>query len=816
MNRFVCIHGHFYQPPRENPWLEFVEPQDSARPYHDWNARVCAECYAPNTAARILDGDRRIIDIVNNFAGISFNVGPTLLAWLERMRPEVYRAILQADRDGAGRFGGHGPAIAQPYNHLIMPLADERDRLTQVRWGIADFERRFGRHPEGMWLPETAVDLPTLAVLAGEGIRFTILAPHQARRVRRLGAAEWQDVSGERVDPRRPYRCRLPGGAEIALFFYDGLVSRDVSFGSALSNGEGFAKRLVGAFAPEDRPQLVHVATDGETYGHHKAHGDMALAYCRYYLQSRELAQVTVYGEYLAANPPEWEVEILEDSSWSCPHGVERWRSDCGCGSHPGWRQLWRAPLREAMDWLRDACRSPWESAIGRLLSDPWAARDRSVALVLDRSEEATARFLAGEAGRELGPEERVRALELLELQRHAMLMFTSCGWFFDDISGIEAVQVLAYAARVIQLAEHALGLQLEERFGEILARAPSNVPDYGSGREVYQRLARSGRIDLLRVAAHYAVSSLLEEQPETRQLYCYTVRRLQLEREEAGNLRLSFGHVLVRSDITGAEQEALFACLHLGGHNVNGGVGAYPGPEAGVAVRREMGAAFARGDVLELVRLMDRHFGSHTWSLWSLFREEQLAFFAHELRPLVRALEHRYRRIWDDHHGLIQAAAELRVPLPEPLALALESSLEAEAAEVLERRRPDPARLRRLLAQTDRFSVRLDGQGRAGSRPSGGDLGLAASRRVAALLEALAAAPRKVDVLHRVVDAVELIRSLPLSADLWQAQNSYFLIGREHAEEAARRAAAGDESAERWVEGFRRLGELLQVRFSP
>ena len=242
MSRFVCIHGHFYQPPRENAWLEEIEVQDSAAPYHDWNERVSAECYAPNAASRILDTRDRIVDIVNNYASISFDAGPTLLSWLESSSPDIYRAILDADKEARARFRGHGTAMAQAYNHIIMPLATSRDKRTQVIWGIRDFESRFCRKPEGMWLPETAVDLESLDIMAGEGILFTVLAPHQALQVRSLGGGEWRDASRGRIDPKKPYLCRLPSGRTIALFFYDGPISHDIAFGDLLRNGEDLAK----------------------------------------------------------------------------------------------------------------------------------------------------------------------------------------------------------------------------------------------------------------------------------------------------------------------------------------------------------------------------------------------------------------------------------------------------------------------------------------------------------------------------------------------------------------------------------------------
>ena len=411
MNRYVCIHGHFYQPPRENPWLEEIEMQDSAYPYRDWNERVTAECYSPNTAARILSNNKTVVEIINNYSRISFNFGPTLLSWLEVHAHDVYAAILQADKESRKRFSGHGSAIAQVYNHLIMPLANKRDKETQVSWGIEDFKYRFGRDPEGMWLAETAVDIETLEVLVEHGIKFTILAPRQASRIRAINKKEWFDVSGSRIDPRRGYLCMLPSGKSITLFFYDGIISNDLAFGDLLLNGENLANRLLNTL--DEKPvnaQIAHIATDGETYGHHQKHGDMALAYCLHFIESNNYAELTVYGEFLEKFPPEYEVEIIENTSWSCVHGVERWRSNCGCNTgREGWKQEWRSPLREALDWLRDTLTPYYEKDISLFVNDAWKFRNDYIKIILDRSEGNINKFLFKHTGKEISNEERIR-----------------------------------------------------------------------------------------------------------------------------------------------------------------------------------------------------------------------------------------------------------------------------------------------------------------------------------------------------------------------------------------------------------------------
>ncbi|TAN23928.1 MAG: DUF3536 domain-containing protein [Acidobacteria bacterium] len=485
--RWVCLHGHFYQPPRENPWLGAIEPQASARPYHDWNERVAAECYTPNAAARILNAAGELLATQNNYAHMSFDFGPTLLSWLQKAGPEAYAAVLAADRQTHC-------AMAQAYNHMILPLASARDCATQVLWGKRDFEHRFGREPDGMWLPEAAVNLASLEALAAAGIQFTVLAPRQARRVRRFGSHQWQDVSGSRIDPHFPYLVRLPSGRSVAVFFYDAGLAQAIAFEGLLRDGARLATRLAGAFDGRHRePQLVSAATDGESYGHHFRFGDMALAAALRFLRANPSVRLTSYAGFLAAHPPRREVEIYENSSWSCSHGVERWRADCGCncGSHPGWRQGWRAPLRDALDWLRDELAAGYARAAGTFLWNPWGARNDYIDCRLDPG--ARVPFLERHARRSLSSAEQARVQNLLEMQTAAMFMFTSCGWFFDEVSGLEASQVLAYAARAVELARSAIPVELEPELLRRLETAPSNLPQWGHARAVYlAQLARS------------------------------------------------------------------------------------------------------------------------------------------------------------------------------------------------------------------------------------------------------------------------------------------------------------------------------------
>lgn len=480
-SRYICIHGHFYQPARENPWSGAVPLAPDAYPFHDWNARITAESYGPNAWSQIRDAHGRVSEIVNNYERINFNFGPTLLGWLERHAREVYDAIIAADKASQTRFSGHGSAMAQCYNHMIMPLANARDKETQVRWGIADFRHRFGRDPEGMWLPETAVDTDSLEALAGHDIAYTVLAPRQIAATRLIGASEWITNEHESIDTHHPYTVKLPSGRSISVFVYNGALARAVAFEHVLANGEQFAARLMSGFASgSTAPQLMHIATDGETYGHHHTFGDMALAYALRVIEKHSDVRLTNYGEYLHLHPPTHEARILENTSWSCAHGVERWRSDCGCRINVNrpWSQEWRTPLREALDWLRDAVNDRLEDACVGVFSDPWAARNDFIAIALNPSDRNTKEFFAKYQAKRLTPAARGKALALLELQRHMMLMYSSCGWFFDDVSGVEATMLLQQAGWVLAQTKSLLKLDLTGGLLERLSLAKSNDPE--------------------------------------------------------------------------------------------------------------------------------------------------------------------------------------------------------------------------------------------------------------------------------------------------------------------------------------------------
>ncbi|CAN5316337.1 hypothetical protein BH10PLA2_BH10PLA2_10750 [soil metagenome] len=804
MERFICIHGHFYQPPRENAWLETVELQDAAYPYHDWNERITAECYAPNSLARMLDGNGRIIQLVNNYSKISFNFGPTLLSWLEEKSPDVYAAILKADRESQKRFSGHGSASAQADNHMILPLANRRDKTTQIIWGIRDFEHRFGRKPEGMWLAETAVDLETLEVLAEYGIRFTILSPYQAGRTRGMGGQDWQDATGGKIDPSRPYVQRLTSGRSIHIFFYDGPLSRAVAFEKLLTRGEDFANRLMQGFAEgRDWPQLVHIATDGESYGHHHAHGDMALPAALQHLEAHNGVRLTNYGEYLDRYTASHEVEIVENTAWSCAHGIERWRSNCGCSSgRPGWNQAWRGPLREALDWLRDTLAPLFEDRARQFLADPWTARDQYIDFILDRSDENLERMLHTCATRPLAPEERTTVLKLLELQRHAMLMYTSCGWFFDELSGIETVQVVQYAGRALQLAEELFGIPLEDEFLKRLERAKSNMPEHRDGRAIYEKFVKPMVINWEQIGAHYAVSSLFESYAPRTKVFCYAVDLEDSRSMNAGRARLTVGRVRMTSEITRESALLTYGAIHFGDHHVNGGVRAYAGVEAYESLVAEMTATFQRADFSEIIRLLDRGFGESTYSLKSLFRDEQRKIMKQVLNVSQVEAENTYSRLYEQNLPTMRYLHSIGVPLPQAYQVAAEFVISRDLRWAVNEDEPNLQQIRTLTHDAGVWKIPLDEAG----------LGFRFSRtigRMAQRFQENLADPTLVKALDA---AVESAKSLPFEVNLWRCQNLYFMVVQEGCHDFLTRAEQGDEDAQTWIRHFGALGEKLGI----
>jgi alpha-amylase/alpha-mannosidase (GH57 family) len=803
--RYVCVHGHFYQPPRENPSLEAIELQDSAYPYHDWNERITAECYAPNATSRILDNEQRIIKLINNYGMMSFNFGPTLLSWLETKAPRVYAALQEADQLSCHKFGSHGSAVAQAYNHMILPLANRRDKVTQVKWGIADFEHRFKRRPEGMWLPETAANTETLEVLAENGILYTIMAPRQAKRVRRKGGRSWKDVTGDRIDPSRAYLLNLPSKKTISVFFYDGPISQGVAFEGLLNDGKRFADRLLSGFADSrDWPQLSHIATDGESYGHHHRFGEMALTYALQHIENDKLAELTNYGQFLERYPADHFVEIVENSSWSCVHGIERWRSNCGCnsGGHGIWNQEWRAPLRAALDWLRDKVNPLFEEKAPALLKNPWDARDEYIRVILNRSDTSVDAFFNNHAIHPFSPKEQVTALKLLEMQRHAMLMYTSCGWFFDELSGLETVQVIHYAGRVVELAKEFVGAEIEPQFLEHLRQAKSNLPEHGDGAQIYEKWVKPAAVNIEKLAGHYAISSLFENYGEKTGIYCYDVDREQYSLEAEGKLRLATGRARFSSEVTRESATMSFGVLHLGDHNVTGGVRRADGPERYEELKTKLIDCFSKADTAAVIRILDEEFSEHSYSLSSLFRDEQRKIVGLILNDSLTSAAAAYRTIYENQAPLIRFLNSLNIPVPSAFKAAADVAVNSQLRQSFERADLDGDNIQSFLKEAATSRVPLDTT----------TLEFTMRKRLEEQAARFAERPDDMENVQRFRKQLELTQTLPFPVTLWEVQNISYAPLMKAIEDRRLAAENNDPEASAWMKELTALRDGLRI----
>lgn len=701
---YVTVHGHFYQPPRENPYLDAIERQPSASPFHDWNERIHWECYRPNAFARVLNDRGEVVKIVNNYEYMSFNIGPTLMSWLERYDVEVYQRILEADTKSCDRLNGHGNAIAQVYNHIILPLANERDKHTQIRWGKQDFRSRFGRDPEGMWLAETAVDYATLEALVAEGIKFIILAPSQAQRCRPISTEDgsdhqWHEVGGNQIDPTRPYRCYLDSKESakkstpyIDIFFYDGPISRDMGFSDVVYNSHHFAGRIGAAIRGDHRQsQLISVATDGETFGHHKKGTEKTLAYAFIGEFPRHGWTVTNFAHYLSLNPPSWEVKLKSVTAWSCAHGVDRWQDDCGCGGEGGvWHQKWRRPLRNALNWLRDQLSDVYEEYGSKLFRDHWQARDEYIQVMGDRTPANINRFLAHHQTRKLQAAEQIEALRLLEMQRHSLLMFTSCGWFFEELSRPEGTQILRYASRALELAEDVAGVQLEKGFLKRLGLAPSNVQEFKHGAEIYRQLVLTAQIGFKQVAAHYAITSLFNHHKNTvpgeetdkhlaahhQRVYCYDAHELDYHKQSFGPLTMAVGHLQLVSDITWESENLVFAVLHLGGWDFHCCIQKFEGRRNYSQIKEKLFTELQQASIAHVILVMTQLFGDDTFNLQTLFAEERHRIMRLLSQETLARLDQLYTQAYRDNYGVIMAFHRDELEVPRELQVAAEIAL--------------------------------------------------------------------------------------------------------------------------------------------
>ncbi len=819
--KYVCIHGHFYQPPRENPWLEAVETQESATPDHDWNERITRECYAMNARARIQNDRGQIVRLACNYSRMSFNFGPTLLAWMEERAHADYQRVIDADNAASQRFGGHGSAIAQAYNHSILPLCNPRDAATQIRWGIRDFVHRFGRRPEGMWLPEAAVNTSSLEAIAAQGIAFTILAPRQCGKIRDLTASdsrgEWHDPPGG-VDPTRAYSCQLPSGKSIAIFFYDGPVSQAVAFEGLLNDGGRFANRILSAFNDSrQHDQIVHIATDGESYGHHHKHGEMALAAAFETIEGHPDIELINYAQYLELHPPTLECKIVENSSWSCVHGVERWRDNCGCNTgSQGWHQRWRGPLRDALDWLRDQVEPHCNQVGNSLFDDIWDARDHYIDVILSRTtpesqEQAIDEFLATHTPKATSDDDRSRALCLMELQRHAMLMYTSCAWFFDDIAGIESSQVLQYAGRVVQLAKSLFEIDLIDGFRDRLAQAVGNDPELPNGTSVYDARVTPAILDTQGVGAHYALSRVFDGR--TERVYTFDASALATRRRSAGRARLLIGHARLRSRITREVAHVCYSVLHQGDHTATCEVRACDGGHSFTTAAVSIEDAFDRADFAEVTKLMERDFrepgadkGHGPYSVASLFRDEQHAMVRKILEPTLRQIDASYEQIYVQHAPLARFLRSLKLSVPRRIQFVGVFVLSHGIRHAIRDNPPDIGRARELAEEASREGIALDQTVVVYSVHQ-------AMQRLAELPAADDIDPfTRVATLELMRDFGTFVRGLTFLIDIWPLQAA--MVERVLPGIAAQqtKASDGDTEAQLWLDSLRVLGEIMRV----
>jgi alpha-amylase/alpha-mannosidase (GH57 family) len=718
-NLYLCIHGHFYQPPRENAWTENIEIQESAYPFHDWNERIFYESYLPNTQAKVYDDKGYLIDLVNNFDYMNFNFGPTLISWIEKKHPDIYEKIIEADKRSVKERNGHGNAIAQVYNHMIMPLANERDKITQIKWGLRDFEYRFKRKSEGIWLAETACNEATLEALVDEGIKYLILEPTQAERVCKMKikdsapsltsysedkVTECIDVSHGGLNPKIPYRCFLEKNPHkyIDIFFYDGPISKAVSFEDLLTDAKIFASRIESAAdASSNYPQLISIATDGETYGHHKKYGDRVLAYLLKIEAPRRGFKVVNYAEYLEENAPRYTVKLKaghngEGTSWSCPHGVSRWKEHCGCrGDGPAeWTQEWRGPLRDTLDFLRDELIKIFECQASKYFKNPWEARNNYIDVVLDRSLDSIGKFFENNAldYRSMRADEITNCLKLFEMQRNAMLMYTSCAWFFTELSGIETVQVIQYAARALELAKHLSAFfdltiePLRLEFFKRLSLAQSNIPELKNAQVIYQKYVRPSIVSPKKLIANLVINSLFEEEEQEKIDYdCFLVKVLKKRQESFGNLRLSFGRVQVSSKVTLECMDFVYCVLQFGTFDFRCSIKSISIFKDMDTAEEELFNALYSAQVVDLLRSIDHYFGKEYFSLQDMLQADRINVVSELTKEIIEEISRTYDSIYEKHRMINEIYQTINLPIPPEIYFATEFSLNKKLSIELE-----------------------------------------------------------------------------------------------------------------------------------
>ena len=809
---FLTIHGHFYQPPRENPWLEAIELQDSALPFHDWNERINKECYNPNSVSKIVDSRNRILDVVNNYEYMSYNFGPTLLSWMEQFAPLTYERIIKADIESISEHNGHGNAIAQVYNHIIMPLANEHDKETQIKWGIRDFEYRFGRKPEGMWLAETAVDDDTLRILEANGIKFTILSPYQADKFKKKGDKEWTDVSWGNIDPARSYKYNIKSapGKSIDLFFYDGAISRSVAFDELLKDGNKFIKRLKeGVSDCRDFPQIVNIATDGESYGHHTKFGDMALAYVLKVKAKDEGFKITNYAEYLEKYRSDCEVEIKQASSWSCFHGVGRWKEDCGCstGGHPGWNQKWRKPLREALDYLRDELVIIFEQEGPKYFDNVWEVRNKYIDVILDRNEMNVKKFQQENFKPDLSDEQKVHAMELLEIQRQAMLMYTSCGWFFSEISGIETVQIMKYAARAMQLATKFSNKDLETHFLEILSEAKSNIPEHGTGKDIFERFVKPSIVTTKQIASLWALSSLYQDFEDEESVYCYSIKKEAYKKVQKGSSTFVVGHIEIQSKITLQKSNVMFALMQYSGGDFHCAIKEYSDDFEFNKIKTNLIKTFLMNPLTEIIRAMDECFGKEYFTLKDIFIEERRKILQILLKGKLEKFSQTYQVMYDEGKGSIYHLQGLGLKIPDEFKISAAYALSHKFNDIVVHSGGflDDDSIQQAMDinyEAKKIDIQLD------KTPSNKIFSKKIQQNINRLVHSFEI--QQADVLLEIFDS---INKLELQIDISEAQNIYFSkIYHKIGDIIESGTATKRSSNKKFIEMLLEIGENLNI----
>ncbi|MEK9628168.1 MAG: DUF3536 domain-containing protein [Nitrospinota bacterium] len=797
--KYICIHAHFYQPPRENPWTQEIEIQDSAAPYKNWNKRITEECYAPNAKARILDEDLRIKKIVNNYSRISFNFSPTLLSWLESNSPETYQAILDADKESQKLFSGHGSALAQPYYHMIMPLAKSSDKLTQIIWGIEDFKLRFKREPVGVWLPETAVDIETLDFLANEGIRFTVLAPGQAKKIRSSENSNWMSVNEETLDTTRPYKQKLPSGREISIFFYNKNVSHQVAFENLLSNGDKFFNNLISQFSTDSgKTELVHPATDGESYGHHHKFGEMTLAYTLDRLMNHDSYSLVNYSKYLADYPATWEVGILENTSWSCAHGIERWRSDCGChtGGEEGWTQAWRKPLREALDELREQLDKKFEETLNPLLKNPSEARNEFVQLILHT--ESVEKFLGKHASFRLDASKKIKVLKWMEIQRHAMLMYTSCGWFFNDVSGIETVQILRYASYALDLYSQLDGVSLESSFIETLKKARSNIPKWKSGDFIYKKMVESTRVANEQIFTCGLAANLLKKSILEIPVGSNSVLNISSDKTSSGKYEIIFGKGDIVKDNTLEKVSMDYFVLHDGDGDYK--IFVLPSVEKNKEIREKILSVFEKKGYKETLSLLLESFGPPCYpdrKIFHKFYDNLADEIGQEFWAKNRNLK---KEMFSFQKNLLLLHNRLDTPLPSDFDKFSGFFLIEQWKEILNSPENSLEKIQHLI----KFSN--------GNSLDTLEFKSIYQERIKQVIKDIEKHPEDMEKLDCLNSLLGLLDFIPMKLNLWNAQNEVFKKVIPQYMELKKRKSDGEQNVDEWVDKIESVLNYLNI----